>query len=360
VNYHPAAELFPLMQGADFAELVADMAEHGQREEIVTYDGLILDGRNRYRACQELGLAPVYREWDGVGDPVAYVLSMNLHRRHLTSSQRAVLALDVLPMLESKARERQGERNDLTLLNSLSNVDRNDNMSTAQAATMTGTNRQYVNDAARIAERAPELLDDIRNGEMTIPQAKQVIARQRQPAPAVTPAFPPQVYRCIVIDPPWPVVKIEREERPNQGIELDYPTMTHEAIADLPIDTLADPAGCHVYLWTTQKHLPSAFALFTVWGVHYQCLMTWVKPTGMTPYSWMYNTEHVLFGRIGSLPLLRMGLKLAFDAPVVRHSQKPDVFYERVLAASPGPRLDMFARQARDGFTAWGNEVTHG
>lgn len=63
---------------------------------------------------------------------------------------RAVLALDALPMLEAKAKERQGERNDRTLLNSLSNVDRNDNTATAQAATLTGTNRQYVNDAARI------------------------------------------------------------------------------------------------------------------------------------------------------------------------------------------------------------------
>ena len=88
MNYHPAAELFPLMQGADFAELVADMAEHGQREPVVTYDGLILDGRNRWRACQELGLVPVCREWDGVGDPESFVVSLNLHRRHLDSEQR--------------------------------------------------------------------------------------------------------------------------------------------------------------------------------------------------------------------------------------------------------------------------------
>ena len=85
--------------------------------------------------------------------------------------------------------------------------------------------------------------------------------------------------------------------------------------------------------------------------------MTWVKPTGMTPYSWMYNTEHVLFGRVGNLPLERMGLKLSFEAPAARHSQKPEVFYERVLAASPEPRLELFARSPRAGFDAWGNEV---
>ena len=95
-----------------------------------------------------------------------------------------------------------------------------------------------------------------------------------------------------------------------------------------------------------------------VW-FNYQCAMTWVKPTGITPYSWMYNTEHVLFGRKGSLDLMRMGLKLSFEAPVTRHSEKPDVFYERVAAATPGPRLEMFSRSNRDGFVAWGNEVIH-
>jgi N6-adenosine-specific RNA methylase IME4 len=117
------------------------------------------------------------------------------------------------------------------------------------------------------------------------------------------------------------------------------------------------PDGCHVYLWVTQKYLPAGLDLFRAWGVTYQCLLTWVKPTGMTPYSWMYNTEHVIYGHVGNLKLERLGLKLSFDAPVVRHSQKPDVFYERVLQASPGPRLEMFSRQPRDGFTAWGAEV---
>ena len=86
--------------------------------------------------------------------------------------------------------------------------------------------------------------------------------------------------------------------------------------------------------------------------------MTWVKNVGMTPFSWMYSTEHVLFARIGSLDLLRNGLRLDFQAPVVGHSVKPTIFYDRVIEASPGPRLEMFARTQRDGFEAWGNEVS--
>lgn len=182
------------------------------------------------------------------------------------------------------------------------------------------------------------------------------LAREEQRLLAAQTPLPTGKYRCIVIDPPWPVEKIARDVRPNQD-EMDYPIMTLEEIAALPMGDLAYEDGCHLYLWTTQKFLPDAINLLRAWDFNYQCMMTWVKPTGMTPYSWMYNTEHVIFGRRGNLPLERNGLKLSFEAPIVGHSVKPDVFFERVLAASPAPRLEMFARRERDGFVVWGNEV---
>jgi N6-adenosine-specific RNA methylase IME4 len=92
--------------------------------------------------------------------------------------------------------------------------------------------------------------------------------------------------------------------------------------------------------------------------VHYHCLLTWVKPTGMTPFSWMFNTEHVLFGWIGHLPLLERGRKLMFEAPVTEHSEKPDAFYDVVRAVSPALRLDLFARAPHADFERWGHEVS--
>jgi N6-adenosine-specific RNA methylase IME4 len=186
---------------------------------------------------------------------------------------------------------------------------------------------------------------------------KQMAMDERRHRAAETP-LPTGQYRCIVIDPPWPVQKIEREVRPKQGEHLDYPTMTLDEIAALPVGDLAYEDGCHLYLWTTQKYLPDAIDLVRKWGFNYQCVFTWDKPTGMTPYSWMYNTELVVFARRGDLSLLRNGLKLSFQAPSEGHSVKPDVFYnERVMLASPEPRLDMFARRPREGFTVWGDEV---
>ena len=92
---HPAAELFPLMQGADFDAFVEDIRVNGQQEPVVLdADGRLLDGRNRARACTSLGLRITTRRYDG-DDPMQFVISHNLHRRHLTDSQRAMIAAEL-------------------------------------------------------------------------------------------------------------------------------------------------------------------------------------------------------------------------------------------------------------------------
>ena len=106
LQFHPAANLFPLMTEADFDGLVDDIRLHGQREPVALLDGQILDGRNRYRACLLAGVecrtVPVAPD-----DPVAYVLSLNQHRRHLTPTQLAVVAAKAKDVYEAAARARQ-------------------------------------------------------------------------------------------------------------------------------------------------------------------------------------------------------------------------------------------------------------
>jgi len=362
-EYHRVSNTFPLMEGEEYEQLKADIKENGLVESIWLHpNGTIIDGRNRYRACTEMGIEPRFRTWDGAGSLVSFVVSMNLRRRHLNSSQRAVCSLDALEMLEAEAKERklatlkQGDIVPDTQLFAERGEARE------QTAQLFNTNRQYVSDAKKLQQEAPDLLERVKTGEITIPQAKKELQKHKQANEReerinnVITSPPTGKHRCIVIDPPWPVQKILRDKRPNQDV-MDYPTMTLDQIVDLPIKDLVLEDGCHVYLWTTHRFLPDALEMFKKWGVKYQCLMTWVKPTGMTPFTWMYNTEHVLFGRVGSLKVERMGLKLSFEAPVQKHSRKPDAFYNLVREASPGPRLELFARQTRDGFTVWGNEV---
>jgi hypothetical protein len=95
LKFHPLANIFPLMEGQEFESLVEDIrAANGLHEKITLYEGCILDGRNRYRACKALGIditALEFDEYDG-SDPLGFVISLNLARRHLSESQRAMIA----------------------------------------------------------------------------------------------------------------------------------------------------------------------------------------------------------------------------------------------------------------------------
>lgn len=173
----------------------------------------------------------------------------------------------------------------------------------------------------------------------------------------VPPVVPSGTFSTLVVDPPWRMQKIARVVRDRQS-GFDYPTMSVDELSQFPITKLAAPSA-HLYLWATHKYLPSAFALAEAWGFQYECLLTWVKNVGFTPYSWMRSTEHILFCRRGGLELTRLGLRLDFAANVREHSRKPDEFYQLVREASPAPRVDVFSREPREGFAQAGNQIAH-
>ena len=104
--FHDVAAIFPLLAGEDYDQLVEDIRHNGLLEPIWTFQGQIVDGRNRWRACRDAGVEPKFREWRGEGSLVEFVVSLNLHRRHMTSSQRAMSALDAEALLAEEASER--------------------------------------------------------------------------------------------------------------------------------------------------------------------------------------------------------------------------------------------------------------
>ena len=105
-KFHPAAELFPLLEGDEFQELVADIKAHGLLHPIVRYEKLTLDGRNRERACELAGVEPNYFDRDDIADPIAYVISANIKRRHLTSAQKRDLIAKLLEADPTKSNRR--------------------------------------------------------------------------------------------------------------------------------------------------------------------------------------------------------------------------------------------------------------
>ncbi len=107
VKFHPAAEMFPLLEGAELEALVEDIRANGLREPIkLNGEGLGLDGRNRLRACGLAGVEPRYETWTGPGSEIEYILSVNMRRRHMNESQRAMVAAKLKETLGIEAMER--------------------------------------------------------------------------------------------------------------------------------------------------------------------------------------------------------------------------------------------------------------
>jgi hypothetical protein len=176
-SYHPACLLFPKLGDADLQQLADDIKVNGLRNPVVRYQGKILDGRNRLAACEIAGVKPRFVEWQGTGSPVEWVISENLVRRHLTSSQRAVVAHDLLPLLEKEAKERQrlSQGRGKKVRKDLPTFSENGNGRASQiAARVTKTNAAYVKAVKNISTVAPELLDKVRNGTLTVPEAREL------------------------------------------------------------------------------------------------------------------------------------------------------------------------------------------
>jgi ParB-like chromosome segregation protein Spo0J len=104
LSFHPLADIFPLMEGEEFDALVADIKANGLRELITVYQNKILDGRNRYRACRALGIEPRLTPFTGDDEAArAFVISKNLHRRHLTAEKRRELIANLIKAQPEKS-----------------------------------------------------------------------------------------------------------------------------------------------------------------------------------------------------------------------------------------------------------------
>ena len=170
LKIHPAAELFPPMTEAEFLGLKEDIREHGQREDIVVWQGQLIDGRHRLRACRELGIEPEIAELMDETDPWQYVVSHNLHRRHLTTAQRAMVA-DKLASLK------QGEKKPDSGI-PLSQPTQ------AEAAAMLNVSVDSVKQARKIRKTAtPETVAAVERGEITLNAAVETV----KPAVATKP-----------------------------------------------------------------------------------------------------------------------------------------------------------------------------
>lgn len=171
---HPAAEIFPMLDFADLNQLADDIKKNGLLEPIIMYHGQVLDGRNRLAACEIAGVEPHFVEMNGnLESPVLYVISRNLHRRHLSVSQRACIAAEMVPMLREEAEKRQlsGKRDDTLAPSGAKVDDERSGRSAAIAARAVGVGETSVTRAVKAKRENPEGFEKVKRGELSVTAA---------------------------------------------------------------------------------------------------------------------------------------------------------------------------------------------
>jgi hypothetical protein len=178
-NWHTALSLFPEMDGEELRALAADIRANGLMNPVVLSGATVLDGRNRLLACKIADVEPTFIHWDPAGEvtqvsAVAWVISQNMARRHLTASQRAAIALEVEKLLAAEARRRQSTSSggeSPQLVEKLPQADKG--KAREKAGELLKVSGRYVQDAKKIAKDAPELIPEIKAGRLTVSEAKE-------------------------------------------------------------------------------------------------------------------------------------------------------------------------------------------
>lgn len=384
MQIHPVADIFPSMREAEYEALRENIREHGQREPAWTWRGQIIDGRHRARACDEIGIVLQCKEYEGdESSLVPFVVSLNLHRRHLDESQRSMVAKRLATLSHGGDRRSEQAAN-LPVVTQ------------AVAAELLGVSERSVRSAGVVLERgAPELVQAVERGEVSVsaaatvaevPKAEQaqIVARGEREILEAAKAIRTKKaeerraervekiveiskgnaplgqvaarYPVIYADPPWRYEHIETESR---AIENQYPTMALDDIKALDLDGVALD-DCVLFMWATSPKLAEAFDVLNAWGFEYRTCAVWDKQKIGMGYYFRQQHELLLVAVRGSpltpAPANRPSSVLSF--PRGEHSAKPAEVYELIEAMYPElPKLEMFCRSPREGWGAWGNQA---
>jgi N6-adenosine-specific RNA methylase IME4 len=388
--FHPLANLFPLIDGAEFAALVASIRANGLRDPIVVHDGMIIDGRNRQRACEAAEVDCVYQPLASDADPLQFVLDKNLHRRHLNESQRAYVAAKLANLKDGQTKagaqicaatsqEDAAERLHVSRRSvQHAAVVRDKAEAEIQREVERGT--LSVSAAAQAAQFAPEQQRKIAteasagraNAARTVIK-QQAREEREQTLAAKQVALPQQKFGVVYADPEWRFEPWSRETGLDRAADNHYPTSEMDLLSARDVASISAD-DCVLFLWATVPMLPQALALMRIWGFAYKSHCTWNKrrrsidpnyngtaPALGTGY-WFRNAhELLLLGTKGKIPAPAPGKQWSsvVEAMIEQHSAKPECFLRLIEDYFPTlPKIELNRRgPARKGWSAWGNEA---
>lgn len=395
---HPAAALFPMIAETEWPAFLDDIRTNGQRRPIVRIGKLILDGRNRLRACIEIGREPTFRAFgdevsDGA-DPIAFVVSENIHRRHLNETQRAFVGAELVPMYEAQAKERQreggrakgqanlpeaqtGQARDHAAravnvsprsIEAALKVKRDAAPEVLEAARDRG--QVKVSTAAQLAtlpkEKQREIVEKIGGGELRSGKVRAYINQEKKRAVVrkineqrIEP-MPTALFGVIYGDYPWHYDNSDQHEG-SRG-HLGYPTMTMEQVlAHAAVATQRAAKDSIVALWSTNLYLTKMERVIEAYGAVVRTVYTWPKPKFGVGTWGRGQTEHLVIGSVGSpvhtLNEVSTLLPGWLPAHPGEHSSKPRQVAELLQKHCGGPFLELFAREQRSGWICWGAEA---
>jgi N6-adenosine-specific RNA methylase IME4 len=320
-------------------------------------EGVHIAGYTFERACGKLEWLLEQDRWRGVGsgfsDVNKFMDSLRLDVLRPSAEQRKRLALkikELQPAVSNRAIAK-------TLGAGSSTIDRD--VAPDGASVKKKTSSINASKTSRAPIGAPAVIAGAAAAQLVQRKERAEEQREENAAVAARPVIVPAgKFGTIVIDPPWEIEKIERDVRLNQ-VAFDYPTMSvGEIMAFRSVVDAVAADDCHLFLWTTQKFLPSAFKIIEAWDFRYVLEMVWHKGGGFQPLGLpQYNIEFVLYARRGTPRFIdTKAFNCGFYGERREHSRKPDEFYDVIRRVTAEPRIDMFSREAREGFAQFGNE----
>jgi hypothetical protein len=271
-HFHPIANIFPLMEGDEFEALVADISQNGLTDPVVMLDGKILDGRNRWNACQRLGIP--HREIKfsdlklGSDDPTAFVWSKNVMRRQLNAGQIAMAA-------EQLETLRRGQRPDRVKDETSGEV--SVPATRKKIAKETGASAASIDKARRVRRQGkPQLAEAVEKGEITLNAADKIarlpqeeqdeVLKSEKPASAAARKEQARQKRPVTRKAPSPTVTMKGHMTGHQSGIRDV-QLVHKYWAEHAdqIDQL-DPADLRSFIKDLEESRRAASQLLTLLG----------------------------------------------------------------------------------------------
>lgn len=402
LKYHPAADIFPLLSDSDLAELANDIALNGQRETVKLHHGMILDGRNRYRACVSKNLPVRCEVFDGTNEEAFdFVISKNVHRRHLTPSQRAhAMALYEKFRHGGNRRQRTDQDATLHLEGFAPSAPAVTPATRADLAERGSVSPRLIASAAVVRDQGTtELNDAVRDGTIAITTAEEIAAlpaeeqqqvvrltddeilakakelrkakgdvrraerteKLKAQAAASTDLPTGRKFPVIYFDPATKFAAGDSD----RSTENHYLTMKEEDIAALPIAELATDDAV-IFMWTTVPWLAKSLRLIEGWGFEYKSAAFWDKVDIGLGFWWRDQVEVLITATRGKMVAPENGSVLGPNLYRQRkgeHSAKPTYFRDRIGSVpeyASLPKVELFARvdgPMPEGWFAWGAEA---